>query len=54
LRLPIRDSDQITMLGYQGPLHWTRNPTGGITIDVPAASREAGRHVWTFKVSGRC
>jgi alpha-L-fucosidase len=52
--VPIRDGDQITMLGYQdGPLHWTRNPTGGITVDVPATAREAGSHVWTFKVSRR-
>jgi alpha-L-fucosidase len=50
--VPIRDSDQVTMLGYQGgPLHWARNPAGGITIEVPAAAREAGSHVWTFKVS---
>ena len=52
--MPIRDADQVTMLGHQGgPLRWTRNPTGGITIDVPTAARNAGSHVWTFKASKR-
>jgi hypothetical protein len=44
--VPIRDSDRVTVLGYQGGLlHWTRKP---------AAAREAGSHVWTFEVSERC
>jgi hypothetical protein len=52
--VPIRDSDRITMLSYRGgPLRWTRNPTGGITIEVPAAVREAGSHVWTFTAGRR-
>ena len=54
LPVPIRDSDRVTMLGYQGgPLHWTRNPSGGITIEVPDAAIRAGHHVWAFKVTWR-
>ncbi|WP_281179678.1 hypothetical protein [Actinoplanes subtropicus] len=42
------------MLGYRGgPLHWTRNPSGGIAIEVPDAAIRAANHVWTFKVTWR-
>jgi alpha-L-fucosidase len=52
--VPIRDGDIVTMLGHRGgPLPWTHNSTGGITIEVPAAAREAGQYVWTFKVTWR-
>ena len=51
--VPIRDGDRVTMLGYGGPLHWTRNPSGGITIDVPASAVDSGRYVWVFKVTWR-
>ncbi|RSM60237.1 hypothetical protein DMB66_25140 [Actinoplanes sp. ATCC 53533] len=52
--VPIRDTDQITVLGYQGrPPRWTRNPTDGITIDVPTAAHDAGNQLWTCKASKR-
>jgi alpha-L-fucosidase len=37
------------MLGHDRPLSWSvRN--GALAIDVPAAARKAGQHVWVFKV----
>ncbi|MEU0941364.1 alpha-L-fucosidase [Streptomyces canus] len=47
--VPIRGGDTVTMLGHDRPLSWTvRN--GALAIDVPAAARKAGQHVWVFKV----
>ena len=52
--VPIRDGDLVTMLGHRGgPLHWTHNSTGGISIAVPDSARRAGQHVWTFKIAWR-
>ena len=49
--VPVPDGARVTMLGYRGgPLHWSRTGSG-ITIDVPAAARDAGQYVWVFKVS---
>jgi alpha-L-fucosidase len=51
LPVPIGSGDRITMLGYRGaPLHWTKSRSGQLVIDVPAAARASGRHVWVFKV----
>ncbi|WP_372344419.1 hypothetical protein [Streptomyces sp. KL116D] len=40
------------MLGYPRPLDWTVKG-GAFVIDVPAAARRAGEHVWVFKVEGQ-
>jgi alpha-L-fucosidase len=49
--VPIQPGNKITMLGYNGrPLHWTRNATGQLVIDVPAAAQQSGQHAWVFKV----
>ncbi|MFF7072033.1 alpha-L-fucosidase [Streptomyces pseudovenezuelae] len=47
--VPIRSGDTVTMLGHDRPLTWTVSK-GALVIDVPAAARKAGRHVWVFKV----
>ncbi|MDQ0913459.1 alpha-L-fucosidase [Streptomyces canus] len=47
--VPIRDGDAVTMLGHDRPLAWTVSK-GALVIDVPAAARKAGQHVWVFKV----
>ncbi|MEU1481236.1 alpha-L-fucosidase [Streptomyces sp. NPDC005760] len=47
--VPIRSGDTVTMLGHDRPLSWTVS-NGALVIDVPAAARRAGQHVWVFKV----
>ncbi|MFL5993750.1 MAG: alpha-L-fucosidase, partial [Streptomyces sp.] len=47
--VPIRNGDTVTMLGHDRPLTWTLSK-GALVIDVPAAARKAGQHVWVFKV----
>ncbi len=49
--VPIRPSDQITLLGYKGgALSWSRSG-GSLVIDVPAAAQATGQYAWVFKVS---
>lgn len=49
--VPVRPGDKVTMLGYSGgPLKWTQS-NGKLTIEVPAAARDAGEYAWTFKIS---
>lgn len=51
--VPIRDGDQVTMLGHRGgPLSWRRSG-GGIVIDVPTAAANSGRYAWVFKIAWR-
>jgi alpha-L-fucosidase len=50
--VPVRSGDKVTLLGYDRPLNWTVSG-GSLVVDVPAAARKAGRHVWVFKVSWR-
>ncbi|WP_405623835.1 alpha-L-fucosidase [Streptomyces sp. NBC_00076] len=50
--VPIRSGDKVTMLGYNRPLTWTQKD-GALVIEVPAAARTAGEHVWVFKVEWR-
>lgn len=47
--VPVRPGDKVTMLGYDRPLNW-RTTGGSFVVDVPAAARAAGEHVWVFKV----
>ncbi|MFC9673551.1 MULTISPECIES: alpha-L-fucosidase [unclassified Streptomyces] len=47
--VPVRPGDKVTMLGYDRPLNW-RATGGSFVVDVPAAARAAGEHVWVFKV----
>ncbi|MFG2517878.1 alpha-L-fucosidase [Streptomyces sp. NPDC048527] len=47
--VPVRAGDKVTMLGYDRPLNW-RTTGGKFVVDVPAAARAAGEHVWVFKV----
>jgi alpha-L-fucosidase len=47
--VPVRSGDKVTMLGHDRPLTWTLSK-GALVIDVPAAARKAGQHVWVFKV----
>ncbi|MEV7991761.1 alpha-L-fucosidase [Streptomyces sp. NPDC086077] len=47
--VPIRAGDKVTMLGHHRPLTW-RVSNGALVIDVPAAARKSGEHVWVFKV----
>ncbi|MFF0163855.1 alpha-L-fucosidase C-terminal domain-containing protein [Streptomyces sp. NPDC005263] len=47
--VPICRGDTVTMLGHDRPLTWTVSK-GALVIDVPAAARKAGQHVWVFKV----
>ncbi|MFE7157450.1 alpha-L-fucosidase [Streptomyces sp. NPDC057636] len=47
--VPVRAGDKVTMLGYDRPLNW-RTTGGSFVVDVPAAARAAGEHVWVFKV----
>ncbi|MCX4820829.1 alpha-L-fucosidase [Streptomyces sp. NBC_01142] len=48
--VPVRPGDKVTMLGHGRPLRW-RTTGGKLVIDVPAAARRAGRHVWVFKIA---
>ncbi|MEO3841389.1 alpha-L-fucosidase [Streptomyces sp. B22F1] len=51
--VPVRAGDEITMLGYgDRPLNWDVDG-GALVVEVPAAARRAGKHVWVFKVSTR-
>ncbi|MFE5025868.1 alpha-L-fucosidase [Streptomyces sp. NPDC056656] len=50
--VPVRAGDKVTMLGYDRPLNW-RTTGGSFVVDVPAAARAAGEHVWVFKVEWR-
>jgi alpha-L-fucosidase len=48
--IPIRQGDQITLLGYDGgPLRWTERD-GTVFIDVPDAAVASGRDAWVFRV----
>ncbi|MFF1396171.1 alpha-L-fucosidase [Streptomyces sp. NPDC058287] len=47
--VPVRPGDKVTMLGHDRPLNW-RTTGGSFVVDVPAAARAAGEHVWVFKV----
>lgn len=47
--VPVRAGDKVMMLGYDRPLNW-RTTGGSFVVDVPAAARAAGEHVWVFKV----
>ncbi|MFI2346352.1 alpha-L-fucosidase [Streptomyces sp. NPDC019443] len=48
--VPVRPGDNVTMLGHGRPLAW-RTTGGKLVIDVPAAARRAGKHVWVFKAA---
>ncbi|MFI1964962.1 alpha-L-fucosidase [Streptomyces pathocidini] len=50
--VPIAAGDRVTLLGHDRPLNWAVNK-GALVIDVPAAARRAGKHVWVFKVDWR-
>ncbi|MEV6110810.1 alpha-L-fucosidase [Streptomyces sp. NPDC051940] len=47
--VPVRPGDRISMLGHGRPLTWSVSGRS-LVIDVPAAARAAGEHVWVFKV----
>ncbi|MFB8265904.1 alpha-L-fucosidase [Streptomyces sp. NPDC055955] len=47
--VPVRPGDKVTLLGHDRPLNW-RTTGGSFVVDVPAAARAAGEHVWVFKV----
>ncbi|MEV3856339.1 alpha-L-fucosidase [Streptomyces sp. NPDC050095] len=47
--VPVRPGDKVTLLGYPRPLNWAVRD-GAFVVDVPAAARKAGEHVWVFKV----
>lgn len=46
----VQPGDKVTMLGHGRPLAW-RTTGGKLVIDVPAAARRAGKHVWVFKAA---
>ncbi|MBO1332081.1 alpha-L-fucosidase [Streptomyces sp. VRA16 Mangrove soil] len=48
--VPVRPGDKVTLLGHDRPLNW-RVRNGAFVVDVPAAARRAGEHVWVFKVA---
>ncbi|WNO71015.1 alpha-L-fucosidase [Streptomyces sp. AM8-1-1] len=48
--VPVRQGDRVTMLGHDRSLTW-RTTGDTFVVDVPAAARRAGRHVWVFKVA---
>ncbi|MFE2427944.1 alpha-L-fucosidase [Streptomyces sp. NPDC059373] len=50
--VPVRPGDRITMLGHDRPLTW-RTTGDKLVVDVPAAARRAGQHVWVFKIDWR-
>jgi alpha-L-fucosidase len=50
--VPVRPGDRVTLLGHDRPLNW-RTTGGSLVVDVPAAARAAGRHVWVFKIDQR-
>ncbi|WP_329455058.1 alpha-L-fucosidase [Streptomyces sp. NBC_01497] len=50
--VPIRSGDRVTLLGHDRPLSW-RTRGDALVIDVPAAARATGHHVWVFKVDWR-
>ncbi|KIF72499.1 alpha-L-fucosidase [Streptomyces sp. AcH 505] len=50
--VPVRPGDRVTLLGHHRPLSW-RTSGGSLVVDVPKAARDAGEHVWVFKVDWR-
>ncbi|SMD08801.1 alpha-L-fucosidase [Kibdelosporangium aridum] len=48
--VPVRDGDRLTLLGYNGPLKWSKQ-NGKLVIDVPPTAQAAGQHAWVFKFS---
>jgi len=42
----------VSMLGHDGPVHWTTRPQGGIVIEMPTVSYDKlpCHWVWTFKL----
>ena len=50
--VPVAPGDRVTLLGHDRPLNW-RTSGGKFVVDVPAAARRSGRHVWVFKIDWR-
>jgi alpha-L-fucosidase len=47
--VPIQAGDEITLLGHDRPLSWTKQD-GNLVIDVPPAAANSGEYAWTFKI----
>lgn len=48
------DITNVTMLGYNTPMKWTADPSGGIHIDIPFISYKdmPCKWAWVFKMTG--
>ena len=48
--VPIRPGSRVTLCGHAEELAWSHDASGALVIEVPAAARESGAHVWVFRV----
>ncbi|WP_327091532.1 alpha-L-fucosidase [Nonomuraea sp. NBC_01738] len=46
--IPVRDGDQVRLLGQRKPLKWTRDADGTITVDT-SGIRDPGTHAYSFR-----
>ncbi|BCJ31310.1 alpha-L-fucosidase [Actinocatenispora sera] len=49
--VPVTTGDRVHLLGYRPELSWHHRDDGALVVDVPSAAADAGRYVWTFRIS---